>query len=61
MISPRQYAQKIGRPYTTVMTWLQRGLLPDAVQLETPSGLYWAIPENAPPPELKRGPKSKEE
>lgn len=57
MISPRQYAEKIERPYTTVMTWLQGGLFPEAEKHETPTGHYWLIPEAAKPPELKPGPK----
>jgi hypothetical protein len=57
MISPKRYAEAVGRPYTTIMTWLQNGLLPDAIQLETPSGNFWAIPEGTKPPDLKPGPK----
>ena len=59
MLSPKQYAEDIGRPYTTVMTWLQSGQLPTAVKNQTPTGHYWEIPEGAKPPELKPGPKPK--
>ena len=60
MLSPRQYAAEIERPYTTVMTWLQGGLLPTAKKQETPTGHYWEIPEGTPPPDLKPGPKKKD-
>ncbi len=61
MLSPRQYAQAIERPYTTVMTWLQGGLLPRAKKRSTPTGHFWEIPEGTPPPDLKPGPKPKSE
>jgi hypothetical protein len=57
MISPRQYANLISKPYTTVMFWLQNGLIPQAVKQETPTGHVWAIPEGTKPPELKPGPR----
>lgn len=57
MLSPRQYSQTVGKPYSTIMTWLQRGLLAGAIQIETPNGYYWAIPIGTQPPGLRRGPK----
>jgi hypothetical protein len=60
MISPRQYAEATGTPYTTVMTWLQKGMIPGAHKedLQEPfKGYIYRIPEGAPPPELKPGPK----
>ena len=59
MLSPRQYAEAIEKPYTTVMFWLQTGLIPQAVKQDTPTGHFWMIPEGTKPPELKRGPKPK--
>jgi hypothetical protein len=59
MLSPKQYAEQIEKPYTTVMSWLQSGQLPAAVKRPTPTGHYWEIPEGAKPPELKPGPKPK--
>jgi hypothetical protein len=59
MLSPKQYAEKIGKPYTTVMTWLQGELMPEAVKHQTPTGHYWEIPDGTKPPELKPGPKPK--
>jgi hypothetical protein len=59
MLSPKQYAEQIEKPYTTVMTWLQSGQFPTAVKHQTPTGHYWEIPEGARPPELRPGPKPK--
>jgi hypothetical protein len=59
MLSPKQYAEKVQKPYTTVMTWLQGGVIPEAVKHTTPTGHYWEIPEGTKPPELKPGPKPK--
>ena len=55
MLTPRQFAEIHGVAYTTVMSWLQKGLIPEAVKNETPSGHYWEIPETASPPELTPG------
>lgn len=55
MLTPRQYAETIGKPYPTVMYWLQLGLVPQAVKQETPTGHFWTIPEGTKAPELKRG------
>ena len=60
MLSPRQYAVATGNPYTTVMTWLQKGMIAGARKEELPppfTGHTYRIPEDAPPPELKPGPK----
>lgn len=57
MLSPKQYAETVDRPYTTVVTWLQRGQVPGAVKHGTPTGHYWEIPEGTTPPELKPGPR----
>jgi hypothetical protein len=55
MLSPSQYAEEIGRPYQTVMTWLKNGELPQAIKQDTPTGHFWVIPEGTDPPALKRG------
>lgn len=55
MISPRQYAAQIGKAYTTVMSWLQGDLMPDAVKVTTPTGHIWSIPEGTKPPNVKMG------
>ena len=59
MITARQYAEMHDMPYTTVATWLQRDLIPGAEKQELPYGGYvWMVPDNAPKPELKPGPKT---
>jgi hypothetical protein len=58
MITARQYAAIHNTPYTTVATWLQRNLIQGAEKQEMPYGGYmWMVPDNAPKPDLKPGPK----
>lgn len=58
MLTPKKYAQQVNAAYSTVMSWLQRGLIPGAERQELPSGgWYYTVPADAPPPELKPGPK----
>lgn len=62
MLTPKQYAERIDAAYSTVMSWLQRDLIPGAQKQELPSGgWYYVVPEDAPRPELKPGPKTFEE
>jgi hypothetical protein len=59
-VTPKEYAGLIKTPYTTVMTWLQRELIPGARRHPLPSGgWYYLVPDDAPKPTLKRGPKPK--
>jgi hypothetical protein len=59
MITARQFAELHATPYTTVATWLQRELIPGAEKQELPYGGYiWMVPQDAPTPELKPGPKT---
>src|SRR5262245_58390180 len=61
MITARQFAEMHDTPYTTVATWLQRELIPGAEKQELPYGGYvWMVPQNAPKPELRPGPKRKD-
>jgi hypothetical protein len=58
MLTPRQYAQKHDVAYTTVMKWLQNGLIQGAKKAPLPyEGYIYQIPKDAPPPDLKPGPK----
>lgn len=60
MITARQYAEIHSTPYTTVATWLQRDLIPGAEKQEMPYGGYvWMVPDSAPKPDLRPGPKPK--
>jgi hypothetical protein len=47
MLSPSQYAEKIGKPYQTVMTWLRQGRIAGAVKQEIGKMAIYQIPENA--------------
>ncbi len=55
MLTPRQYAEKVGVAYTTVMNWLQQGRIPEAVKHTTPTGHYWEVPDVARVPDLRPG------
>lgn len=60
IVTPRQYAEKHHVAYTTVMKWLQKNLIPGAYKATLPPpfvGYVYQIPEDAPPPNLKPGPR----
>jgi hypothetical protein len=58
MLTARQYAAAREVAYTTVINWLNKKLLTDAEKEELAYGDFmWRIPEDAPVPELKPGPK----
>jgi hypothetical protein len=62
MVTARQFATLHGVPYTTVIFWLKREVIPGAEKQEIPvgrQGFIWRVPEDAPLPELPRGPKPK--
>ena len=44
MLTARQFAEAISKPYPTVMSWLQTGRVPGAHLVETPIGSYYEIP-----------------
>lgn len=44
MLTPRQFAEAKNVAYTTVMFWLNQGLIKGARKNETPTGHYWEIP-----------------
>jgi hypothetical protein len=59
MITARQFATVHGVPYTTVIFWLKKEAIPGAEKLEIPvgrQGFIWQVPEDAPLPDLPRGP-----
>jgi hypothetical protein len=61
-LTPKQYAFKHKVPYTTVMRWLQQGLIEGAQKHLLPlpfSSHIYLIPSSAPLPLLKPGPKPK--
>jgi hypothetical protein len=60
MIPPKEYAELVGAKYQTVMLWLRQELIPGAQRFDLPAGgHYYVIPENAPKPATRRGPKPK--
>jgi len=60
MLTAKQYAEQSGLAYSTVMSWLQRDLIPGAKKEELPiGGWFYLVPADAPKPETRRGPKKK--
>lgn len=60
MLTAKKYAEAVGKPYSTVMSWLQNDLIPGAMKEDLPiGGWYYLIPADAPQPETRRGPKKK--
>jgi len=54
------FAEEMGVHYRTALSWLRNGLVPGAVERETPMGNYWQIPLDALQMEKpKPGPKPK--
>jgi len=47
MLSPSQFAEKIGRPYQTVMTWLRKDLIEGAEKTSIGKMEVYLIPEDA--------------
>ena len=47
MISPKEFAEAIGRPYQTVMYWLRNGLVPGVEVVEESRGPIYLIPQKA--------------
>ena len=62
MIPPREYAERAGANYQTVMLWLRQNLIPGAQKYALPTGgHYYLVPADAPKPETRRGPKPKKD
>lgn len=62
MIPPKEYAERAGAKYQTVMLWLRQNLITGAQKFALPTGgHYYLVPANAPKPETRRGPKPKKE
>jgi hypothetical protein len=46
MLDSHEFAAALGRPYSTVASWLTAGKVPGAVLEETPRGPVWKIPRS---------------
>lgn len=57
MITPQEFATRIGRPYQTVMYWLRNKLVPGAVRVEQSRGPVYSVPEDQVARFKKQGPK----
>ena len=54
-MTPQEFADEKGVAYTTVMTWLGKGIVPGAEKVDYPRGAVWEIPRSVaatftPPP-----------
>ena len=47
MISPSEFAEKIGKPYPTVMAWLKKDLIEGVEKHAVGKSVIYAIPEDA--------------
>ena len=47
MLSAKEFAEKVGRPYPTVALWLRQGRIPGAQQVQVGSWTVWEIPAAA--------------
>jgi len=47
MIPIKEFAKRVGVPYTTMMYWVKTGKIKGAIFEEAPTGGYWLIPEYA--------------
>lgn len=57
-MSTKEFAEKCGVTYHTVLNWIKSGLIP--YEKRQAGGLSWfLIPKNATRPKLKTGPKTK--
>jgi hypothetical protein len=63
MLTARQFANMHGVPHSTVIFWLNKGVIPGAEKMEIAigkKGFLWRIPDDAPLPKLPKGPKPKQ-
>jgi hypothetical protein len=63
MLTARQFANRHGVPHSTVIFWLNKGVIPGAEKLEIAvggKGFLWRIPDDAQLPKLPKGPKPKQ-
>ena len=64
-MTAKQFAQAIGRPYTTVALWLRQNRIPEAYLLEVGEVRVWQVPPEAvktftqPKPGRPKGKKAK--
>lgn len=47
MFTAKKFAQEMAISYTTVMTWLNLGIIPDAELVKDERGIFWQIPETS--------------
>lgn len=62
MLTAKKFAERAGVTYPTVISWLKKGLVPDAEFVaESPHGSYWQIPATSLDKVAKQKPGPKKE
>ena len=57
MITPREFAARVGRPYQTIMYWLREKLIPGAEVIQESRGPAYSVPEGQVEKFKKQGPR----
>jgi hypothetical protein len=57
MITPREFAKQIGRPYQTVLYWLRNSMVPGVETRQESSGVVYYVPQTAVTQFKDKGPK----
>ncbi|HYM00055.1 MAG TPA: hypothetical protein VEZ90_13970, partial [Blastocatellia bacterium] len=56
-LTARKFAKEVGRPYSTVLYWLKKGLVPGVEVVQETSGVVYRIPRSAVAQFKKQGPR----
>jgi hypothetical protein len=56
MITPMEFAERVGRPYQTVMYWLRKNLVPGVEVIQESRGPVYSVPESQVERFKKQGP-----
>lgn len=56
MITPKEFAAEVGKPYATVLYWLRSGLVPGVEVIQESRGVAYKVPLSA-VDQFKNGPK----
>jgi hypothetical protein len=57
MITPLEFANRVGRPYQTIMYWLRRGIVPGVEIVQETRGPIYHVPVSAVAKFKDKGPK----
>lgn len=57
MITPKEFAERVGRPYQTVMYWIRQNLVPGVEVVQESRGPVYFVPVEAVNKFKNKGPK----